>query len=145
VKRLLILFRPLYSTSIDMSHSQGIGRVIVNSSMASTQVPKLRLDRALFFWLCYAYCLPCAFAARFELFDFAQGRRRVTGFPMAVACCLLPITSLTPRALARLPVSLDEATQHFIEFLGMLSVREMARAIKNIHARIMRVPCNQIE
>ena len=27
----------------------------------------------------------------------------------------------------------------------MLSVREMARAIKNIHSRIVGVPCNEIE
>src|ERR1044071_9768235 len=43
------------------------------------------------------------------------------------------------------PVSLDEATQHLVEFRGMFSVREMAGAIENIHARIMRVPRDEVE
>ena len=41
------------------------------------------------------------------------------------------------------PVPLYEATQHFIEFRGMLSVREIARAVKIIHSRIVVVPCNE--
>src|ERR1051325_1546243 len=43
------------------------------------------------------------------------------------------------------PVSLDEATQHLVEFRGMFSVREMAGAIENIHARIVRVSRDQVE
>ena len=44
-----------------------------------------------------------------------------------------------------LRVPLDEATQHFIEFRRMLSVREVAGAIENIHSGIVRIPRNEIE
>jgi hypothetical protein len=42
-------------------------------------------------------------------------------------------------------VALDEGAQHFIGFRRMFSVGEMARAIENVHSRIVRVPRNEIE
>jgi hypothetical protein len=42
-------------------------------------------------------------------------------------------------------VTLNKTAQHFIEFRGMLSEREMAGAVEDVHPRIGCVAGNQIE